>query len=265
MVGHPGREALRARLKHLVAQHRIDFVIANGENAAGGLGLTRETAQELFETGVHVLTSGNHIWKQKEAVQLVEEEPRVLRPANYPSLCPGRGAGVFLAPGGQKVGVLNINGRTFMEPLDCPFAATDRELPPLQERTKVVVVDIHAEATSEKIALGWYLDGRVSAVLGTHTHVQTADERVLPQGTAYLTDVGMTGPRDSVLGVGVKSVVSRFRTGMPHRFELAPGPVLINAVMVDIDEDTGEAREITRLTEVYTPESHPTRSSSRTL
>jgi len=255
---------VRARLKPLVQQFGADFVMANAENAAGGLGITRETAEELLAAGVHVLTSGNHIWRQREAVKLVEEEPRVLRPANFPSACPGRGAGVFVAPGGGKVGVLNVTGRTFMEPLDCPFRATDEEIPALQERTKVVVVDIHAEATSEKIALGWYLDGRVSAVLGTHTHVQTADERILPNGTAYITDVGMTGPRDSVLGVSRNAVIARFRTGMPHRFEVAPGPVLVNAVVVDIDEQTGSARTIERIAREFAPESHATTSTSRT-
>ena len=248
---------VRARLKHLVARHQADFVIANGENAAGGLGLTWETAQELFDAGVHVLTTGNHVWRQREAAPPGGGGPaRVLRPANYPSMCPGRGSGVFLAPGGGKVGVLNIIGRTFMEPLDCPFLATDREIPPLQERTKVVVVDMHAEATSEKIALGWYLEGRASAVLGTHTHVPTADEHVLPGGTAYITDVGMTGPRDSVLGVSVKPVINRFRTGMPHRFELATGPVLLSAVVVDIDEGTGSARGVSCASKKSTRRSH---------
>jgi hypothetical protein len=244
---------VRALLKGLVAKHHIDFTIANGENAAGGLGITRQTVAELLDAGVQVITTGNHIWRQKEAAQLVEEEPRVLRPANFPSSCPGRGAAVYKTARGTPVGVLNLVGRVFMEPLDCPFAATDQEIGPLQERAKVVLVDMHAEATSEKVALGWYLDGRASAVLGTHTHVQTSDEHLLPRGTAYITDVGLTGPRDSVLGVAVKPVLARFRTGMPHRFELASGPAVLNAVVVEIDEETGTARSIQRVIECYEP------------
>jgi len=251
VVGRPGRRAVRALLKGLVARHQVDFTIANGENAAGGLGITRATAAELLDAGVQVITTGNHIWRQREAAQLVEEEPRVLRPANFPSACPGRGGAVFTTARGRTVAVLNLLGRVFMEPLDCPFAATDRELGPLQERTKVVLVDMHAEATSEKMAMGWYLDGRASAVLGTHTHVQTSDERLLPRGTAYITDVGLTGPRDAVLGVSAKPVLERFQTGMPRRFELAPGPVVLNAVVVDIDEETGTARSIQRVIEVH--------------
>jgi hypothetical protein len=245
---------VRALLKALVARYQADFTIANGENLAGGLGITRETAGELLEAGVQAITTGNHVWRQKSAEQLVEEEPRVLRPANFPSACPGRGAAVFSTARGAPIAVLNVAGRVFMEPLDCPFGATDREIGPLQERAKVVLVDMHAEATSEKVAMGWYLDGKVSAVLGTHTHVQTSDERVLPQGTAYITDVGMTGPRDSVLGVLAKPVLERFRTGMPRRFEVASGPVVLNAVVVDISEETGTARSIQRVIEVHEPE-----------
>ena len=251
MVGKAGRSAVKALLKGLVSRHGIDLTIANGENMAGGLGITRETAAELLESGVQVITTGNHVWRQRDAAALVSEEARVLRPANYPALCPGLGAGVYTSTRGVRVGVLNLIGRTFMEPVDCPFQAVDREMPTLQERVKVVVVDIHAEATSEKIALGRYLEGRASAVIGTHTHVQTADECIFPGGTAYLTDVGMTGPRDSVLGVQVEPVISRFRTGMPHRFELAPGPVVLNAVVVDIDEGTGQARGIARVAETF--------------
>jgi metallophosphoesterase (TIGR00282 family) len=251
VVGKAGRGAVKALLKGLVSRHGIDLTIANGENMAGGLGITRETAAELLEAGVQVITTGNHVWRQRDAAALVSEEARVLRPANYPALCPGLGAGVYTSTRGVRVGVLNLIGRTFMEPVDCPFQAADREMPTLQERAKVVVVDVHAEATSEKIALGRYLEGRASAVIGTHTHVQTADECIFPGGTAYLTDVGMTGPRDSVLGVQVDPVISRFRTGMPHRFELAPGPVVLSAVVVDIDEETGQARGIERVAETF--------------
>jgi metallophosphoesterase (TIGR00282 family) len=250
IVGRPGRETVRALLGDLIARHQIDFTIANGENLAGGLGITRDTAREVLEAGVEVITTGNHIWRQREAVVLVKEEPRVLRPANYPRECPGRGADVFLTARGTPVGVLNLVGRVFMEPLDCPFIATEEEMKSLHGKTNVVVVDVHAEATSEKLALAWHMDGRASAVLGTHTHVQTGDERILPRGTAYLTDVGMTGPRDSVLGVSVVPVIAHFRTGMPHRFELASGPTVLNAVVVDVDEETGTARSIRRIVEV---------------
>ncbi len=241
---------MKALLGGLCKRHQVDFTIANGENSAGGLGITRDTARELLEAGVEAITTGNHIWRQKDAARLVEEEPRVLRPANFPSACPGRGAAVYTTAQGARIGVLNLIGRTFMEPLDCPFEATEREIKPLHGRTDVVVVDVHAEATSEKLALGWFLDGRASAVLGTHTHVQTADERLLPGGTAFISDVGMTGPRDSVLGVQIDPVVAHFRTGMPHRFGLATGPVMLNGVVVEVDEEGGQARSIQRVLEV---------------
>jgi hypothetical protein len=255
VVGRPGRAAVRQRLAELVESEGITFVIANGENAAGGMGITAGVAQELLGLGVDVLTTGNHIWRHKEALTFLAQQPRVLRPANYPPRAPGFGSGVFAARDSELVGVINLVGRTFMEPVDCPFRAADREIEALRGTTRTIVVDVHAEATSEKVAMGWYLDGRVSAVIGTHTHVQTADERVLPKGSACIADVGMTGPRDSILGVQAGAVIARFLSGLPHRFELAPGPVLLNAVLVDTDPERGGARSIRRVVELVEIES----------
>ena len=251
VVGRPGRNALRAHLGSLVRQHEIDFTIANAENAAGGLGLTPETAEELLEAGVDVLTTGNHVWRHRKLSEFMETERRVLRPANFPPGAPGRGGDVFMTAHSGAVGVLGLMGRVFMASLDCPFRTADREIEGFRGRTNVVVVDVHAEATSEKMAIGWYLDGRVSAVIGTHTHVQTGDERILPKGTAYITDAGMTGPRDSVLGISSEPVIERFLTGMPTRFQVATGPVALNAVIASIDTDTGVARSIKRLSECF--------------
>ncbi len=259
IVGRPGRTALAKSLPGLRREYRPAFVIANAENAAGGMGITRDTAAELLEAGVDVLTTGNHIWKHREAASLASEEPRLLRPANYPSAAPGRGAGVFTAAGGESVGVVNLLGRTFMRPVDCPFLAADREIGALRGKASVVVVDMHAEATSEKQAMGWYLDGRVSAVVGTHTHVQTADERILPWGTAYLTDVGMTGPRDSILGVEVKPIIARFLSGMPARFRVAGGPVMLGAAVIDIEPETGRATSIVRVLQLVEEQGDPDR------
>jgi len=234
-------------LPDLRLQHHISFTIANAENVAGGMGVTPQTAAHLLAAGIDLLTTGNHVWRRREALALLDQEPRLLRPANYPPAAPGRGAAVFATADNEPIAVLNLLGRTFMDPMDCPFAAANREIEALHRKTSVIVVDMHAEATSEKLAMGWYLDGRVSAVIGTHTHVQTADERILPQGTAYITDVGMTGPRDSILGVKPDPVISRFLTGLPGRFEVAGGPVLLNAVVLDIDSDTGRANSISRV------------------
>lgn len=253
IVGRPGRDAVRACLAELVRRYQVDFTIANAENAAGGMGITSAVGEELLQAGIDVLTNGNHVWRQKDALTFLEAEPRALRPANYPPGAPGRGAEVFMTAHSGPVGVLNLVGRTFMEPLDCPFRAADREIEALRGKTRLIIADIHAEATSEKVAMGWYLDGRVSAVIGTHTHVQTGDERVLPKGTAYITDVGMTGPRDSILGVKAEPVVRRFLTGLPSRFELASGPLLLNAVVVRIDAETGAANSIERVVESAQP------------
>lgn len=237
---------LADRLPGLRRYHGVDAVIANGENAAGGMGLTAKVAAEMFASGVDVLTGGNHIWQNREAYELLDADPRVLRPANYPSGVPGRGAAVITAAGGARIGVLNLQGRVFMSHIDDPFRAGRELAGVLRAQVPVVIVDIHAEATSEKIALGWYLDGRVSAVIGTHTHVQTSDERILPGGTAYITDVGMTGPRDGIIGMAREGILERFLTQLPVRFEVAPGPVQLNGVIVTVAED-GRASSIERL------------------
>jgi metallophosphoesterase (TIGR00282 family) len=247
IVGRPGRQLVRAGLAPLMSRHDIDFVVANGENAAAGFGITREIGDELFDLGVDVLTSGNHIWDKKEALDYIGAEPRLLRPANYPAGVPGNGSYLARARNGQSVGVINAMGRVFMLAIDDPFAVVLREIQLMRERTRIIFVDFHAEATSEKIAMGWHLDGRVTAVVGTHTHVQTADERVLPKGTAYLTDTGMTGPHDSVIGVEVEPALARFVTGLPSRFETATANPRLNAVVVDADDSTGKATDIERL------------------
>jgi metallophosphoesterase (TIGR00282 family) len=247
IIGKPGREALSRELHRIVGRHLVDLVIANGENAAGGFGLTQETAQDLFKCGVQVLTSGNHIWDKKDSLEYIKREERIVRPANYPDGTPGRGATIARTPGGVKVGILNLEGRVFMNNLECPFRCADREIAKLKEETPIVFVDFHAEATSEKVSLGWYLDGRVSAVVGTHTHVQTADERILTAGTAYLTDAGMTGAFDSVIGVRKEDAIEKFVTQRPAKFEVAKKDIRINAVVIEIDEKTGLALNIERI------------------
>jgi metallophosphoesterase (TIGR00282 family) len=246
IVGRPGRELVRTGLAPLVAHERVDLVIANGENAAGGNGITREIGDALFAQGVDVITSGNHIWDKREALDYIAVEPRLLRPANYPE-APGRGSYLARTRGGLPVGVVNVMGRVHMANLDDPFRAVEREIAALAERTRVVLVDFHAEATSEKIAMGWFLDGKVTAVVGTHTHVQTADERILPGGTAYLTDVGMTGPHEGVIGVDKEPVLQRFLTGLPSRFEVASGDPRFHAVVIQVDRTGGRATGIRRL------------------
>ena len=247
IVGRPGRRALSVALPTLVQQHAIDFTVANGENAAGGMGITAKVAQELLSAGVDVITMGNHVWKNKDAIEAVQQQSRLIRPANYPPGVPGRGDGVFDTRAGASVGVVNICGRTFMEALDCPFRVVEEAVVRMREQAPICLVDMHAEATSEKQAMGWFLDGRVSAVIGTHTHVQTADEQVLPKGTAYITDVGMTGPKNSILGMDPESILRRFITRMPVKFEVTGGPVLLSAVVVDVEEETGRARSIFRV------------------
>jgi 2',3'-cyclic-nucleotide 2'-phosphodiesterase len=246
IVGRPGRDLVRVGLAPLVARHAVDFVIVNGENAAGGNGITREIGDSLLAQGADVITSGNHIWDKREVLDYIKVEARLLRPANYPD-APGRGSYVARTAAGRSVGVLNLMGRVHMANIDDPFSLARREVQAMRERTPVIFVDFHAEATSEKIAMGWYLDGLVTAVVGTHTHVQTADARVLPGGTAYLTDVGMTGPHDGVIGVERDPVIQRFLTGMPVRFETASGDLRLHAVVVDADEATGRARRIETL------------------
>lgn len=247
IVGKPGRELLRRGLDALVARHRIDLVIANGENAAAGFGITPEIAEDLFARGVSVITGGNHSWDKKEILPYIAEHPRLLRPANFPSGAPGHGTIVVTAANGVRVGVINVMGRVFMQALDDPFATAMAAVETLAADASVLFVDMHAEATSEKVAMGWYLDGRVAAVVGTHTHVPTADARLLPRGTAYVTDVGMTGPHDSVIGVERRPVIHRFLTGLPQRFETATENPRLNAVIVTADEASGLARGIERL------------------
>jgi metallophosphoesterase (TIGR00282 family) len=247
IVGSPGRDAIKQLLPGLQKEYKLDFVIANAENASGGSGVTKNVAEELFASGIDVLTSGDHIWKKREIFELINEEERILRPVNFPTGVPGNGYGAYKTKSGLKVGVVNVNGRVFMEPLECPFRSTLTAVEALSKETKIIIVDMHAEATSEKIALGWYLDGRVSAVLGTHTHVQTADEKILPQGTAYLSDAGMAGPFDSVIGRRKEDVMERFLTQVPVRFEVASGDIQLHGAVVDIEEDTGKARSIVRI------------------
>ncbi len=247
IVGKPGRDCVRTGLSAVIDYHQIDLVIANAENAAGGFGITREIGEQLLDLGVDVMTSGNHIWDKKEALDYIGIEARLLRPANFPSGAPGNGSYLARSRDGRSVGVVNVMGRVFMTPLDDPFVAAERAVATLRERTRVIFVDFHAEATSEKLAMGWHLDGKATAVVGTHTHVQTADERILPKGTAYLTDVGMTGPHDSIIGVEVAPALARFTTAMPQKFETATGNPRLNAVIVDADEQTGRATEIERV------------------
>jgi metallophosphoesterase (TIGR00282 family) len=247
IVGKPGRDAVEHLVPAMRRECGIDLVIANAENSSGGSGITPQTAAELFNASVDVLTSGDHIWKRKEIFELIRSEPKIIRPINYPAGAPGYGFGIFQTAGGVKVGVINVLGRVFLEALECPFRTVRAAVEQLRKETPVILVDIHAEATSEKIALGWFLDGDVSAVVGTHTHVQTADERILPKGTAYITDAGMVGPFDSVLGRRVENVLERFLSCVPVRFEVASENVQMHGVIIDIDERTGSARSITRV------------------
>ena len=246
VFGEPGRRALATFLPRLRSQFQVDLVVANVENAAAGFGVTPALARGFLDAGVDVMTSGNHVWDRKEILGYIAKENLLLRPANYPTGAPGVGS-VVVKAAGRSVGVLNLQGRTFMAPIDCPFAKADEELARLAAETSLIVVDMHAEATSEKQAMGWYLDGRVSAVVGSHSHVQTADERILPHGTAYLTDLGLTGPIDSVIGVTPELAIQRFRTGMPNRFEPAPGRARLQGAVIRLDRDSGRARSIERL------------------
>jgi hypothetical protein len=247
IVGKPGRELVRRGLAALVDHHQVDLVVANAENSAAGFGITREIGDQLLGWGVDVMTSGNHIWDKKEALDYIGTEPRLLRPANFPAGVPGNGSYLARTQDGRTLGVVNVMGRVFMTAIDDPFTVVLREIEAMRQRTRVVFVDFHAEATSEKIAMGWHLDGKVAALVGTHTHVQTADDRILPKGTAYLTDVGMTGPHDSVIGVESEAALGRFRNAMPAKFETATANPRLNAVVIDADERTGLATDIERL------------------
>ncbi len=247
IVGRPGRKALLDNLQALRKEFNIDFVIANGENAAAGHGITKEIAKQLFATGVDVFTMGNHVWNKKEIIPYIEKEKRIIRPANYPPGTPGVGYNIFDTQLGYKIAVINISGRIYMQELDCPFRKIDDILLEIPNKVNIIFVDFHAEATSEKVAMGWYLDGRVTAICGTHTHVQTADERILPKGSAYITDIGMTGPRDSVIGVCKNTVIEKFISQMPRRFEVADTDYQLNAVVIELNPENGIAKNIERI------------------
>lgn len=247
IVGRPGRRCLSRLLRKVVENYSVDIVIANAENAAGGLGVTPKILSELAGLGIHGFTMGNHTWRKPELARAIDSIANLVRPANYPPGAPGRGSAVIESPSGSRLGIVNVIGRVYMEAFDCPFRAADVELDRLREEVRVILVDVHGEATSEKVAMGWHLDGRCAAVVGTHTHVQTADERILPKGTAYITDVGMTGPRDSVIGVKREIVVNKFITGMPAKFEVAEGAAILNAVVIEASEETGRAQSIERV------------------
>jgi metallophosphoesterase (TIGR00282 family) len=255
-IGKPGRETIRALLPNIRDKFKTDIVIVNGENAAAGFGITEQTAQELFSCGVDVITTGNHVWDKKEALIYLDKQPRVIRPLNYPPDVPGNGSALITPAGKPAVAVLNVSGRVFMNCLDCPFRTTDAALEKIKEAAKIIIVDFHAEATSEKVAFGYYLDGRVSAIIGTHTHVQTADEKILPCGTAYISDAGMTGPLHSVIGVEKNQIIGKFLTGMPRKFDVAEGKTILNAVVVDIEDKTGRAAGIQRV-QMTGPQSGP--------
>lgn len=251
IMGRPGRQAVTRLVPRWRSEGRVDFVLANVENCAGGKGVTAATVREILDAGVDIATTGNHVWDNKDVFNFIESEPRMLRPANYPPWAevPGRGSAVIESEAGVAVGIINLQGRVFMEPLECPFHTAEQLVAELRQRTPIILVDFHAEATSEKQAMGWHLDGQVSAVFGTHTHVQTADERVLPKGTAYMTDLGMTGAQDSVIGMKPEEVLVRFRRSLPSRFEVAEKNVQLCGALVTVDRDTGSAVAIERVRE----------------
>jgi metallophosphoesterase (TIGR00282 family) len=250
IVGQPGRRAVQHFIPQLRRRENLDVVIANGENSAGGSGITKRTADEIFAAGADVITSGDHLWDQKEVMELLEKEPRFVRPLNYPAGTPGQGSVLVQKPGLPPLAVINLQGRTFMQPLENPFHAIEAEVSRLRQLTRLIFIDFHAEATSEKVALARMLDGRVSAVVGTHTHVQTADEQIFPGGTAFLCDGGFTGPHESVIGREIEPIIARFMTNMPQRFEVAKGRVLMQGALVEIDNLSGRATSIQRVSEL---------------
>jgi len=251
IVGKVGRVVTRALLPAITDRYKIDFVIANGENVAGGFGITDKTALELFSLGIHVITTGNHVWDKKEFVSQIAKIDKVLRPLNYPPGIPGFGSIIETVGNRLKVAVINISGRVFMSSMDCPFRIAEDEVKKISTITKTIIIDFHAEATSEKIAFGYFMNGKVSAVIGTHTHVQTADEKILSEGTAYITDVGMTGPSNSVIGIEIEQVIQRFLTNIPARFETAKGEGIFSAVVFEVDEKSGKSTAIQRLQLTY--------------
>ncbi len=247
IMGEPGRRAVGRMVPRLVSQRKIDVVVGNGENAAGGFGITPELAEELFGMGLSAITTGNHAWDKKEILDYFPRERRLLRPANYPEGVPGQGSVIVQSKSGEEIAILQLMGRAYMPTLDCPFQVAKREMAKLRKQVAAVLVDMHAEATSEKMAMGHYLDGEATAVVGTHTHVQTADEQILPRGTAYLTDIGMTGPLHGVIGVKKELAIEKFLTGMPRRFEVASGPTVFCAVLIELDARIGKALSIERV------------------
>lgn len=244
IVGKPGRDFISARLHKLIEEYKVDFVVANGENCAHGVGITKKTYDELVNAGVNVITLGNHTWAKKEVLEFIEDKENLIRPANFPASNPGRGY-VITQKSGKRIAVINLVGRVYMENYDCPFKKVDEILAEIENQADIIIVDFHAEATSEKLAMGWYLDGRVTAVFGTHTHVQTSDERLLPQGTGYITDVGMTGPYNSILGVDKDIIIKKFITLMPGKFEVAEGIAVFSAILVEADNY--KAKSVKRL------------------
>lgn len=247
IVGKAGRQIVKSLLPKLVDQYKVELVIANGENAAGGFGITEKIAEELFSYGIDVITTGNHIWDKKEAIPYIAKETRILRPINYPEGVPGSGSVLIRTRKNNLVGIINVLGRIFMNVLDCPFRITKKEVERLKKETNIILIDFHAEATSEKIAFAFYFDGQVSAIIGTHTHVQTADEKILPKGTAYITDVGMTGPEYSVIGFNRDKVIEKFITQMPQKFDVPSSPAILSAVYIEIYAANGLARKIDRI------------------
>lgn len=250
IVGRPGRIAVKNLLPKLKEEYRLELIIANAENAAGGNGITRQIANDLYDYGVDFLTMGNHVWDKKDILEFIDFEKRIIRPANFPKSTPGKGYSI-IKKNDVEIGIMNLQGRVFMQPIDCPFRAADFLIDKIKLHTDLIIVDFHAEATSEKVAMGWYLDGRVSAVIGTHTHIQTADERILPQGTAYITDVGMTGPSESILGVKKENIITRFLTQMPNRFEVATEIPQLNAIILELNKNNGKTKKIKRIYQKY--------------
>ena len=248
VIGEPGRKALFLSLSKMIDKKKVDLVIANGENASGGFGITGKIAGKLYSYGVDCITTGNHVWRNKEIFKFISEDPKLIRPANYPKGTPGKGW-IIVEKNEVKIAVLNLLGRVFMEPLECPFKTAHKEVSILRKQTKIILIDFHGEATSEKVAMGWYMDGMVSAVIGTHTHVQTADERVLPDGTAYITDIGMTGPFDSIIGMKKENALRKFVTMLPTKFSVAENDIRINGVVITIEKETGRALMIERINE----------------
>ncbi len=250
IVGRGGRNIIKTKLKEIIEENQIQFVIANGENASGGNGLSHKNAQELFSYGIDAITMGNHTWDQKEIYKYIDEEARLVRPSNYPSPCPGRGY-TIIKRNGINIGILNLSGRVFLNTLDCPFKTFQEDYEVLKDSAHIIILDFHGEATAEKVAMGWFVDGKVSLIFGTHTHIQTADERILPKGTGYITDIGMTGPYDSVIGVNKDIVIEKFLSQRPVRFEVAKGPIELNGLIVEINQENGKCESIQRYKQLY--------------